>query len=169
MNSLKISIYFHECRYVWPQMRVSIYSNSNSISRRLAAGNPLEVAKANFIRLAERRLNRPHICSRQYCENPSNTTAQIIRARRGRGNASRQVSKDLCLAPSNLGRNRVWLVRDILVSPLSVKSLTSTRRLKIQNVGRRVPPRFATACRHWSTPCVWAGGRARPVSRGFAH
>src|SRR6266852_5891706 len=30
-----------------------------------------------------------------------------MRARRGRGNASGQVSKDLCLAPSNLGRNRV--------------------------------------------------------------
>ena len=41
-----------------------------------------------------------------------------MRARRGRGNASRQVSKDLCLAPSNLGRNRVWLVRDILVARL---------------------------------------------------
>src|SRR5712692_4045673 len=62
-----------------------------------------------------------------------------MRARRGRGNASRQVSKDLCLAPSNLGRNRVWLVRDILVSPLSVKSLSSART--IEEKLKRRPPR----------------------------
>jgi hypothetical protein len=37
---------------------------------------------------------------------PQGTT---MRARRGRGNAQRQVSKDLCLAPSNLGHSgRVW-------------------------------------------------------------
>lgn len=27
--------------------------------------------------------------------------------------------------------------------------------------GRHVPPRLATARRHWSTPCIRAGGRAR--------
>src|SRR5436190_22026237 len=64
-------------------------------------------------------------------------------ARRGRGNASRQVSRDLCLAPSNLGRNRVWLVRDILVARLVhiVDIKQGVRKLVKQAVASHPPSR----------------------------
>src|ERR1700738_4129984 len=121
-----------------------LYRASNGSSDVL---NPL-----SFILSRVRSVKRPHITSRRYRKdfpqaNHDDLLLKIqMKARRGRGNADWQVSRDLCLASSNFGFYGRATSRKIIPALLGCQNLPWKVRPPC--------PHPTAARRHWIPPCV---------------